>query len=124
MTSKSLERLKQCDQRLIKLILRLDEIYPVQVICGHRNEEDQNKAFKEKKSKLKFPNSKHNKTPSLAVDIVPDPDRNPKTISWVDLNEFEIMCLTVESVAEEQGIKIRLGRDFSFKDWPHIELKE
>lgn len=122
MNSKSLDRLRECHPDLIKLILRLDEVYPVHVVCGHRGKEDQDKAFAEKKSKLKFPDSKHNKTPSLAVDIVPDPDRDPKTISWIDLKAFEIMCLAVESIADEMNIKIRLGRDFKFKDFPHVEL--
>ena len=123
MNTDSLNRLKTCHPDLIKLILRVDEIYPVHVICGYRGKEDQDKAFKDKKSKLKFPESKHNKSPSLAVDIVPDPDRNPKTISWVDLDAFEIMLLAVESIADDYKIKIRLGRDFSFKDFPHIELR-
>lgn len=123
MTSNSLSKLKECDPRLVKLIMRVDELYPVQVICGHRNKEDQDKAFAEKKSKLKFPDSKHNKKPSLAVDLVPDPDRNPKTISWTDMKEWQIMCHVVEQAADELGINIRLGRDFSFVDWPHIELR-
>jgi peptidoglycan L-alanyl-D-glutamate endopeptidase CwlK len=122
MTSTSQSKLKECDEKLQKLITRLNELYPVQVICGHRNKEDQDKAFKEKKSKLQFPNSKHNKKPSLAVDIVPDPDKSPKTIDWNDINEFEIMCHTVEQVADELDIKIRLGRDFKFRDYPHVEL--
>lgn len=122
MDTRSLNKLKECHPNLIKLIMRVDKLYPVQVICGHRNKEDQEKAVLEKKSKLHYPNSKHNKTPSMAVDIVPDPDKNPKTISWADLNAFEIMCHTVESAADELDIKIRLGRDFSFKDWPHVEL--
>lgn len=122
MDSRSLEKLKECDIKLQELIRRVDEIYPVQVICGHRNEADQNKAFAEKKSKLKFPDSKHNKKPSLAVDVVPDPDRNPKTISWTDMVPYEIMCLAIGAAADELDIKIKLGRDFSFKDFPHIEL--
>lgn len=122
MDTKSLNKLKECHPDLIKLINHVDTYYPVQVICGYRGEEDQNKAFAEKKSKLQFPKSKHNKRPSLAVDVVPDPDRNPRTIDWVDLNEFEVMCLAVEAAADELDVKIRLGRDFSFKDWPHIEL--
>lgn len=122
MNSASLAKLKECHPDLIKLINRVDEIYPVHVICGHRNEADQNKAFEEKKSKLKFPDSKHNSKPSKAVDVVPDPDRNPKTISWVDLTQYEIMCLAIEAAADELEIKIRLGRDFSFKDFPHVEL--
>lgn len=122
MNTASLERLKLCHKDLIKLAMAVDAVYPIQVICGPRNEADQNKAFDENKTKLKFPESKHNKTPSMAIDCVPDPDQNPKTISWADLKEFEIMCLTFESYAEQFEINIRLGRDFSFKDFPHIEL--
>lgn len=119
MNTKSLDRLKQCHPDLIKIILRVDELYPCHVICGYRNEADQNKAFEEKKSQLKFPQSKHNQKPSRAVDVV---SGNGKVISWTDLKAFEILCLTIEAVAEEYQIKIRLGRDFKFRDWPHIEL--
>jgi peptidoglycan L-alanyl-D-glutamate endopeptidase CwlK len=122
MDTKSQERLKECHEKLQRLMRRVDEIYPIQVICGYRNEADQNKAFAEKKSKLKFPESKHNQKPSLAVDVVPDPDRNPKTISWTDLTQYEIMLYAVEQIADDLNIKIKLGRDFSFKDFPHIEL--
>jgi peptidoglycan LD-endopeptidase CwlK len=122
MNTQSLDRLKQCHPDLVKLVSRVDEIYPIMVICGHRGKEDQEKAFLAGNSKLQFPNSKHNSTPSRAVDIVPDPDRNPKTISWMDLTAFEIMLLAVEAIAEEYNIKIRLGRDFKMKDWPHVEL--
>lgn len=122
MDAKSSEKLKECHSDIQKLMRRVDEIYPIQVICGHRNEADQNKAFADKKSKLKFPESKHNKKPSLAVDVVPDPDRNPKTISWVDITQYEIMCLAIEAAADELDIEIKLGRDFSFKDYPHCEL--
>lgn len=119
MNTKSLNRLKECHPDLIRLIMRVDEIYPCHVICGYRNEADQNKAVAEKKSQLKFPNSKHNSKPSRAVDVV---SGTGKVIAWADLKAFEILCLTIEAAAEELNIKIRLGRDFKFKDWPHIEL--
>lgn len=122
MNSTSLKKLKTCHPDLIRLAMGVDEIYPIQVICGHRGKEDQNEAAKNGKSELEWPNSKHNSTPARALDAVPDPDKNPATISWMDLNEFEIMCLAFESKAEELGIKIRLGRDFKMRDLPHIEL--
>jgi peptidoglycan L-alanyl-D-glutamate endopeptidase CwlK len=118
----SLNKLKTAHPDLVKLAMAVDEIYPIQCICGHRTNEDQQKALEAGNSKLPPGKSKHNRLPSLAIDCVPDPDRNPKTISWADLKEFEIMCLTFESKAEELGIKIRLGRDFRIKDFPHIEL--
>jgi peptidoglycan L-alanyl-D-glutamate endopeptidase CwlK len=123
MNEKSKERLLECHPDLQRLMLKVNEIYPIQVICGYRGEADQNKAFAEKKSKLMFPMSKHNKKPSLAVDIVPDPDFNPRTIDWNRIAAFKVMCFAVELVAEELKIKINLGRDFSFRDFPHIELK-
>lgn len=119
MNTKSLNRLKECHPDLIRLIMRVDQIYPCHVICGHRNEADQNKAFSEKKSQLKFPNSKHNSKPSRAVDVV---SGDGKVIDWKDIKAFEVLCLTIESVAEEMEIKIRLGRDFKFRDMPHLEL--
>lgn len=122
MNSTSLKKLKTAHPDLIRLAMAVDEIYPIQCICGYRSGEDQEKAFKEGKSKAKPGESKHNKTPALAIDCVPDPDKDPKTISWADLSAFEFMCLTFESKAEELGIKIRLGRDFSFVDMPHVEL--
>jgi peptidoglycan L-alanyl-D-glutamate endopeptidase CwlK len=123
MTKTSQERLKTCHPDLQKLIRRVAELYPIQVSCGYRSNEDQEKAFKDGKSKAKPGESKHNQKPSRAVDIIPDPDHDPKTISWTDLTAFEIMCYTVEAAADELDIKIRLGRDFKWgADWPHIEL--
>lgn len=122
MNKTSLEKLKTCHEKLISLVSAVNETFQIQVICGIRNEKEQNEAVKNGYSKLAYPNSKHNKKPSLAVDVVPDPDRNPATLEWGDIKSFELMCLSFEQKADELGIKIRLGRDFKFKDFPHIEL--
>jgi hypothetical protein len=120
----SRDKLATCHQNLIRLAIAVNNVYPIQCICGHRNDEDQRRAFEEGKSKKKPGESKHNKKPSLAADFVPDPDRNSATLDWKDKDEFEKMCLVFEQKADELDIKIRLGRDFSFKDYPHIELVE
>jgi len=52
----------------------------VTIVCGYRGEEEQNKAYTEKKSGLKFPQSKHNHAPSSAVDIAPY--INGKGVRW------------------------------------------
>lgn len=128
MNGTSLRKLRTAHEKLQQIAHAVDRVYPIQVICGERSENEQSKAFKEKKSKLKFPESKHNinqkegRFKSHAIDIVPDPDRNPATIDWSDKEEFEKMLLVVEQVADSFDIKIRLGRDFSFVDLPHIEL--
>ena len=43
------------------------------LIQGHRGEEEQNKYFDEGKSKVRYPNGRHNARPSNAVDVVPYP---------------------------------------------------
>lgn len=122
MNKTSLAKLKTCHPDIIRLAEAVDKDFPIQCICGERNEIEQNKAFNSGYSKKKYPQSKHNQRPSLAGDFVPDPDRNPATLDWDDIKSFELMCLMFEQKADELDIKIRLGRDFSFRDFPHIEL--
>ena len=122
MNKSSREKLATCHPGLIRLAIAVNRRYPIQCICGHRNNAEQEKAFKEGRSQLKPGESKHNLRVSEAADFVPDPDENSKTLDWNDIEEFERMCLVFEQVADELDIKIRLGRDFSFKDFPHIEL--
>lgn len=113
---KSKERLATCHQDLQDIMNDLIEIMDVTILCGHRTEEAQNKAFNDGFSKLKYPHSKHNQLPSMAVDVAPYP------VDWNDTFSFQRMCGIIEGIAHKRGIKIRLGRDFSFNDMPHIEL--
>lgn len=125
MNKSSLAKLKTCHPEIVKLANAVNEVFAIQCICGKRDEKAQNKAYENGMSKLKYPNSKHNTEPlALAGDFVPDPDLNPATLDWGDIKSFELMCLAFEQKADELGIKIRLGRDFKFKDFPHIELKD
>ena len=114
---KSLEKLSECHDDLQKIAHELIKEMNVTVLCGYRNEEEQNKAFSNGFSRLQYPNSKHNKKPSMAMDIAPYP------VDWNDIHEFIKMCDIIEDIAKDLNIKIRLGRDFSFKDYPHIELE-
>lgn len=122
MNKASRDKLATCHPNLIRLAIAVNNVYPIQCICGYRSDTEQARAFIDGKSMLPPGKSKHNVKPSLAADFVPDPDRNPGTIDWRDTDEFEKMCLVFEQKADELDIKIRLGRDFSFKDYPHIEL--
>ena len=92
------------------------------VICGHRSRSVQDRAFREGKSQVRWPNSRHNTSPSAAVDVVPWP------LSW-DLGDPAVkatwveMKAEVEATAERLGIEIEHGADWtSFKDWPHWQL--
>ena len=120
-------RLATCHPDLQLLMNALIKHIDVSIICGHRTEAEQNKAFNEGKSKLKFPQSKHNSLPSKAVDIACYP------IDWNDRGRFYLMIGYVRRLADELGIKIRVGADWNgdyntddqnFHDLPHIELVE
>lgn len=114
---KSLERIAECHSDLQKIVHELIKEMDVTVLCGYRGKEQQNEAFVKGFSKLQYPESKHNQKPSLAIDVAPYP------IDWNDISRFEKMCDIIERIAKEKQIKIRLGRGFSFKDYPHIELE-
>ena len=100
------------------------------LICGHRNEHDQNEAFASGRSKLKYPASKHNKIPSEAVDLAPW-FKDPPHIRWDKIEEFASLTGFIMGIAASMGIMLRSGGDWdgdgdhhdqSFMDWPHLEL--
>lgn len=116
-SKRSLDNLKQCDPRLQKVAHEAIKTFDFVVTCGHRGKEAQNKAFAEKKSKLKWPDSKHNKTPSLAFDAAPYP------IDWNDIKRFDQMGAVMKAAARSVGVKITWGGDWkSFVDRPHFEV--
>jgi peptidoglycan L-alanyl-D-glutamate endopeptidase CwlK len=87
------------------------------VLCGHRSKAEQDAAFEAGNSKLRWPASKHNRKPSLAVDVVPYP------LDWGRIQDFVRLAAVVKEVAKELNIKLVWGGDWtSFKDYPHYEL--
>jgi len=64
-------RLETCHKDLKTLFAHVIQNYDCTIVCGHRDKEDQNKAFAEGNSTKQYPNSKHNKIPSQAVDAAP-----------------------------------------------------
>jgi len=98
------------------------------IIQGHRGMAEQNRYYDLGKSKVKFPDGKHNKIPSQAVDAAPYV--NGKT-SW---NKFHCAVLAgiILTCAHRRGIKLRYGgnwdmdteflTDQKFQDLVHYEL--
>jgi peptidoglycan L-alanyl-D-glutamate endopeptidase CwlK len=124
---RSIGRLQTCDQKLQELFYEVVKHFDCSVIEGHRGEERQNKAHAEGKSKLKYPNGKHNQTPSIAVDVAPYP------IDWSDRDRFHYFGGFVLGVAKEMGMNIRWGGDWNqdtqtkdnkFDDLVHFEIKK
>ena len=124
---RSISRLKTCDQKLQELFYEVVKHFDCSIIEGHRGEERQNKAFADGKSKVKYPNGKHNQNPSIAVDVAPYP------IDWSDRDRFHYFGGFVLGVAKEMGMNIRWGGDWNqdthtkdnkFDDLVHFEIKK
>ena len=116
-SERSLNNLNTCDPDLIKLFTEVIKVYDCSILCGHRNEEDQNKEYLEGNSKAEWPNSKHNSLPSQGVDVVPYP------VDWEDLSRQHRFATTVYDIAMKLGIRVRWGGMFkSFYDSPHWQV--
>lgn len=124
-SKKSLERLRTCHGDLQELFQEVIKHCDCIIIRGHRGEEEQDKAFRDGFSKLKYPNSKHNGIPSMAVDVATYP------IRWDDTLGMYIFAGFVKGIATEMGIKIRIGADWDgdfrtndqkLNDLVHFEL--
>jgi peptidoglycan L-alanyl-D-glutamate endopeptidase CwlK len=124
---RSRRNLATCHEELQRLFNEVIKHFDCSVICGHRGQEEQDEAYHRGHSKLKFPDSKHNKMPSLAADVVPYP------INWDDLDRFYMFVGIVRGIAAMMDIPIRCGADWdgdmdlkdqNFHDLPHFELLE
>ena len=124
---KSTEQLKTCHPDLQLIFNAVVKSFDCSIMCGYRGYKEQMQAYNSKpqKSKLKYPDSKHNKIPSQAVDVVPYP------IDWKNINRFYYFGGYVKRIAEELNIKIKWGGDWdsdtltddqTFMDLPHFEL--
>lgn len=122
----SAARLATCHPDLIKVFTRVLEVCDCSIICGHRSKEEQNTAFAEGKSRVQYPNGKHNTLPSRAVDVAPYP------IDWNDRERFSYFAGVVIGVGASMGIAIRWGGDWdgdfdlkdnNFDDLVHFELR-
>lgn len=127
LSNKSKELLASCDPRLQKICSESIKIFDFTVLQGHRGKEQQDQFFSSGKSKLKFPKSKHNSQPSLAVDIAPYP------INFNDPKRFYFLAGIIQTIAAQQNIKIRWGGDWNqnlnfsdenFYDLVHFEIVE
>lgn len=131
----SLARLETCDHRLVLLAKDVIAIQDHTILQGHRNKEDQDRAFAEGKSKLKWPHGNHNAFPSRAIDVAPIYFEAGMKIDWEDVIAFGRIAGMYQACAHRRGIRLRFGLDWDgdfrsvgrdpserFLDAPHIEL--
>ena len=123
---RSKNALSSCDERLIKVFDEVIKTVDCSVLEGHRGQSKQDKYYEEGKSKVKYPSGRHNKLPSMAVDVAPYP------IDWNDRERFHLFAGFVLGIAKSMGINLRWGGDWNqnfevddnkFDDFPHFELK-
>lgn len=116
----SKQKLATCHPDLITLFEQVVIQYDCTILCGIRGEKEQTEAFRSGFSKLPFPESKHNSSPSNAVDVSPYP------IIWDDRERFYHFAGYVQGIANMLGINIRWGGDwdgdFDFKDQRFMDL--
>lgn len=113
-STRSIGRLTTCDKELQEVMHSAIKYIDFTILEGYRDEFRQNEMVERGLSKLKWPHSKHNSTPSLAVDVAPWP------IDWNDHNRFYFLAGIILGISNEMKIPIRWGgdwdRDYDLKD--------
>ena len=132
-SNSSKSKLATCHKDLQTLFNYVIESFDCTIICGHRGEAEQNEAYHKGYSTVKYPNSKHNSSPSNAVDAVPYP------IEWENTARMKFFVgyvLGVARVLKNNGIiesEIISGldwdgdtflKDHTFQDHPHLQIKQ
>lgn len=121
----SKSKLKSCRAELQTLFNEVIKNFDCTVLQGYRGQKQQNLLFDQGKTKVRFPDSKHNDKISMAVDVAPYP------INWEDRERFHYFAGYVKGTACFLGITVRWGGDWdndtkvddnSFDDLPHYEL--
>ena len=110
------------------------QIHDCSLLCGFRGQEKQDEAFYTRRSKVKWPNSKHNQEPSIAMDLAP----YIKNQSYWDREQVlffaGIVVATADILYNQKLIahRLRWGGDWdsdnnfkehSFFDGIHFELE-
>ncbi len=121
---RSKDRLYTCDSDLQQVFFQVVRQFDCTILGGYRDKEVQNALYANGKSKLRWPDSKHNTDPSEGVDVAPHP------IDWEDLDRFRFFAGYVIGVAHSMGIQLRWGGDWDsdtqvkdnkFNDLVHFE---
>jgi peptidoglycan L-alanyl-D-glutamate endopeptidase CwlK len=129
-------RLDTCHIDIQTVWHELSNLVNCSVLCGHREEAEQNKAFYDDKSQTQWPDSKHNQIPSMAIDsgqYIP----KIRNVDYQDPKAFAKFAGMVEVISKQLYAKgkithlVRWGGDWdmdgrtvdqTFNDLVHFEL--
>ena len=124
---RSKERLATCDERLQEVFNEVILFVDCSVLEGHRGQERQDQLYIDGKTKVKYPNGRHNRFKSRAADVTPYP------VNWADRERQTLFAGFVIGLARAKGIKLRWGGDWDmdfqvmdnrFDDFPHFEVRD
>ena len=123
----SKKRLATCDKRLQDLFNEVIKHVDCSILEGHRSKERQNKLYDEGRTKVRYPDGRHNADPSKAVDVTPYP------VNWEDRERQTLFAGFVLGIARGMGLRLRWGGDWDqdfqvmdnrFDDFPHFEIRK
>jgi peptidoglycan L-alanyl-D-glutamate endopeptidase CwlK len=130
-SQESFSKLSTCHPDLQALFYEVVKNFDCEVLEGFRTQEQQDKDFQEGHTQLQWPNGKHNKQPSMAVDVAPYP------IAWDNIKRFYWFAGYVMGIAQKlkddgkMTHSVRFGGDWNedenidddkFRDLVHFEL--
>ena len=125
-SERSLDNLKNVDQRLVDICNELIKEIDFTVIEGYRTLERQKELFDTGFSKIDGikKKGKHNYSPSLAIDIIPyKKGHNPFDGSEESTKMFKELNKSFDKVAKKLGIKYEWGGNWkTFVDLPHYQV--
>ena len=124
--AKSRERLATCHAQLQDVCNEAIKHFDFSVTCGTRDKSAQNQAFAQGKSQKRWPDSKHNSMPSLAVDVVPWDSINRRALwgaSNYEMIQIGRLVQVMLDAAVTVGVTIEAGGDWArFNDPFHFQL--
>jgi len=119
-SGKSKSKLETLDPQLQQIMEEVIVGYDFTIIWGYRDKALQN-SFYRQGTGVQWPKSRHNVSPSEAVDVAPWKNNG---IDWEDVNEFTILAGIILAKAQELGIELTWGGLWKRKDLGHFQLKE
>jgi len=122
---RSKESLNTLDPELQSVLEQAIKHVDFSIIWGYRGMEEQNNAFHQGRSRNRYPTSKHNTLPSVAVDIVPYPG-----LYEASYKSFYELASYILAEASKQGVPLRWGGHWKNytgqgeydRDWAHFEI--
>jgi len=141
-SSLSISKLDTCHSLIQRIAYQVVIFHDCQVLEGHRPKTLQREYFLSGRSKVDWPDGKHNPSPSEAIDLAPyfssrggvvwpNKKTRPKTYTK-DLAQFYYFAGIVIATANSMDIELRWGGDWDrdndlldqrFDDLVHFELR-